>query len=60
MYDYFLILCWNIFVTLTFLAQQMQGAGTGNELIIIFVSYKDMHMCHKRVLVSPFLLNGFE
>lgn len=50
-YGYFLILCWNIYVSLTFLAQQMQGAGTGSELIIVFVSYEDLHMCHKRLLL---------
>lgn len=59
-YGYFLILCWNIYVSLTFLAQQKQGAGTGSEVIIVFVSYEDLHMCHKRLLVSPFPLNEFE
>lgn len=38
MFDYFVILCQNIYVSLTFLAQKMQGDGNGNEPIIIFVS----------------------
>lgn len=39
-YGYFLILCWNIYVSLTFLAQQKQGAGTGSELIIVLFHMK--------------------
>ena len=38
MYDYFVIFCQNIYVSLTSLVQKMQGDGNGNESIIIFVS----------------------
>lgn len=38
MYDYFVILCQNIYVSLIFLAQKMQGDGNGSESIIILVS----------------------
>lgn len=38
MYDYFVIVCQNIYVNLTFLVQKVEGGGNGNELITIFGS----------------------
>lgn len=38
MYDYFVIVCQNIYVNLTFLVKKVEGGGNGNELITIFGS----------------------